>query len=865
MSIRKLHLPALCLLLVLLATAVSSAAPLVKTLPNGLRVIVERFPAAPVAAVRLFVQTGSVYEGRFAGCGLSHLVEHSVEHGSALYTADQIRSVFGELGESRNAFTSQDDTWYVITTPAAGAEEALRVTADMVLAPLLTDEAVEEEKGVILHEMQMDEDEPNRVLWDVFNSTLLLQHPARLPIAGFRDQFTKLTGADARAYHRARYAPENVIAVVVGDFDAAAMMAQAEKILAAYPARATLPTPLPQEPPVLSRREAVREQPGLTRSRLLLGWHSVSLFENDMYPLDLLAGVLGRGETSRLGSRLQVRDKLVDQVWCGDDTPPYDPGAFVIGATFAPEKEAQVRAALLEEIVRVRDRGVTAEELARVRRQVRADKVFSSQTAEGRADALGSDLLLTGDVDFTTHYLERMDRVTPAQVQAAARKYLDPAVYTLALLRPPAAPATTVGSATPAAVSSSTRVVLSNGLRVILTSRPGSGAVQMLTATAAGLRLEPTGQAGLSSFTAEMLTRGAQGETREALARTLEDHGATLSAYSGRNSVGLSGQALTEDADLLASRLANCLLRPAFPDTEIESLRQDVLASIAAQEEDPFYVGELLLGESVFPQHPYRNPQTGTAPSVKSLQRANLVDFHRAVFSPKGTVLVISGDLTREAGLHLAQKYFGGWQAAGQAPAAPALDPPLTAPVAQETERPQAQAMVLYGWRGPRLTDPDLPVWEVLFGVLNSQSPTGPVFPPLRQAGLAYVAGAGLIPGLDPGEALLYAATDAATVPQVRAGLDAAVRRLQDQPLSAETLAQTQQSLVASQALGLADPEAMDRSQALDELYGLGYEHYLRYPEDIRQVTAAQVQTLARATLDMTHSVVVVTRPVAKK
>jgi zinc protease len=847
------------LLIVLLAGA-ALAQPLQQTLPNGLRVVVDRFPAAPVVAVRFFVHTGSVWEGKWDGCGLSHLVEHSVDHASAKFTADQMDAMRAQLGEDTDAFTDQEKTWYVYTTSSDKVDLAIEMMGDFVLAPALTTEAVEQEIHTIPHEIQMDEDEPEDVIWDLFNATLFLRHPQRLPIAGYLPSFQTLTPDDVRAYHHARYAPENVVLSVVGDIDPQAVMAHAARVLSAYPRRATLPVTLPVEPPLLTTRTAVRERPGLPRTHLILGWRSVDLFSPDMYPLDLLAEILGSGETSRLVSRLQYTDRLVDEIDAGDLTPYYDAGEFVVSATCAPEKTAPVEAAILQEVRRVRDRGVTPAEVDRARRQMKAGKVFSEQTADGRADALGQDLLLTGDAEFTEHYLQRMDTVTPAQVQAAARQYLDPEVYAVAVLRPPLVAGAPQPEGPAAAEPRSEKLVLPNGLRVIVNSQPGSGALYVLAGALGGLRLDPPDQPVRSRFLADLLVRGAAGRTRAQIAARLEDHGASLAPFTERDLLGLSGQALTADSDMIVSQLADCLRRPDFPGTEVTGERDETLAALAQQEESPYTVTDLLARALLFPHHPYRWPEEGSAEAVSSFTRADLLTAQRALLSPRQTVLVLAGDVTRAQALRLAQQYFGDWQAPGSAPAPPALDPPLASRLERTVERPQEQAILWYAWRTPPVTDPALPAWSCLFGYLSGHSGLDPLFSPLRAAGLVYDAGAFFDPGLDPGDAVVYAATDPAKTADCRQRLEAVLRAVQQQPLTAEQLSRTKDTLLTEHALALAAPSDRARLQARDELYGRGWDYYRGFADRIGKVTAADVQQVAEE-LPLDKCVVVETRP----
>jgi zinc protease len=650
---------------------------------------------------------------------------------------------------------------------------------------------------------------------------------------------------------------------VVGDIDPQQVLTYAARVLGAYPRRATLPVTLPVEPPMLTRRVAVQEKAGLPRAHLILGWRSVDIFSPDMYPLDLLAQILGSGATSRLAARLKYTDNLVDDVDCSDQTPFYDAGEFAVSATCAAEKLAPVEAAIVQEIRRVRDRGVTPAEVERARTQMKAGKVFTEQTADGRADARGEDLLLTGDALFTDHYLQRMDTVTPAQIQAAARQYLDPEAYALAVLRPPLPAGARQPEAPALPAPRSEKLVLPNGLRVIVDSQPGTGALYVLAGALGGLRLDPPDQPGRCNFLAEMLTRGAAGKTREQIAARLEDRGAALTPFAERDWFGLSGQALTGDSDLLVGLLADCLCRPDLPAAEIAQQRADEQTASAANEESPYTVTDLLMRSLLFPAHPYRWSEQGSEEATNALTRADLLAAQRSLLSPGRTVLVLAGDVTRASALRLAQQYFGDWQATSPAPAPPALDPPVAARVDRTIERDQEQAILYYGWRSPRLTDPALPAWSCLFGYLSGHSGLDPLFSLLRAAGLVYDAGAFFDPGLDPGDAVIYAATDPAKTGECRRRLEAVLRAVQQQPLTPAQLAQTKDTLLTGHALDLAAPADRARIQARDELCGRGYDFYQGYANRIEKVTAADVQKVAQE-LSLDRCVVAETRPGGK-
>jgi len=168
---------ALAALLIGCLAAKAVADPLVRTLDNGARLVVEENHATPVVAVRFYVNTGSVFEGQWLGSGISHYVEHCADRGAATRTAAQIQLETEELGNDANAYTSKRLTCYHIATAAEFAPRAIRLLGDYVLGATFPPEEVEIQRGIILREIARGEDEPSRLIYDLFEETMLQSHP----------------------------------------------------------------------------------------------------------------------------------------------------------------------------------------------------------------------------------------------------------------------------------------------------------------------------------------------------------------------------------------------------------------------------------------------------------------------------------------------------------------------------------------------------------------------------------------------------------------------------------------------------------------------------------------------------------------
>lgn len=849
----------------LMAVAVGHAwaAPTVLTLDNGLRLAVEEDHSAPVATVYFYVGTGSNYEAEWLGSGLSHILEHCVyESGTTTRTRAQIEEEHNALGNSSNAWTSQDTTAYYITTTGPMVLRAADLLADQIFHAALPEDHFKTEQGIILREMARSDDDPNTVVWQLSNETLFRVAPERHRIIGYPEQFRKLTQADMAAYYARAYVPENVVVSVVGDFSAPEIIKHLREVLGKEPQRAYRKPVLTVEPPPTAPRRGVRQDARYSRTYMIMSYPSVTLYSPDMYPLDVAAYILAHGDAARLVAKLRDEQGLVDTIEAYSLTPAYEAGSFAFWASMDPGREPQVEQALLAEITRLRDQPVTATELARAKRQKEAELIFSRATIEGKAAAYGADLLNPGDINFGQRYVAGIRQVTAADIQRVVRKYLRPEFRSVALVGPPAKATAVAATAGPAQETKIQRAQLPNGLRLLVQENHSVPMVNLFFAAPGGLRYENDKTAGLTSLMAQMLVRGTKTRDRLQIAQALEDVGGSLGPYSGRNSFGVAAQTLSADLPRAMALAAEVLRHPTFPAAELAQEKQQILAALASRPDDvDTYASDLML-KGLFPQHPFRFPSVGSAEVVKAATKADLFAWHKRLCRPEAMVLAVFGDTTMAAVKAQAERWFGDWPATGGS-----LTPaPAPVPLAKREEvtevRSQQQAVITYGFPGPRVDDPERYQRDVMMGVFAGiGGPAGRLHPALRGAELVYADWAYDVAAPEGGFVSVYAGTAPDKAAAAREKIEAIIRDLQASPPSAAELALAKVSALTNHATGLQSSAARAQNAALDELMGLGAEEMFRYTEGITQVTAEQVQAQARKWLNLERCVVVVTRP----
>src|ERR1051325_4944151 len=198
-------------------------------LPNGLTLIMKRDTSAALASVQVWVKTGSVHENAHLGAGLSHYLEHMLFKGTERRAGRDISATVQAHGGYINAYTTFDRTVYYIDLPSEHTSVALDLLADAVLHSTLPADEVAKEKDVILREIDMCLDDPDQRLSQALFETAYRTPPYRQPIIGHRDVFSAVTREDLTGYYRARYVPNNLVVIVVGDIDPAATRAKVEE------------------------------------------------------------------------------------------------------------------------------------------------------------------------------------------------------------------------------------------------------------------------------------------------------------------------------------------------------------------------------------------------------------------------------------------------------------------------------------------------------------------------------------------------------------------------------------------------------------------------------------------------------------
>ncbi|WP_091061135.1 pitrilysin family protein [Opitutus sp. GAS368] len=827
------------------------------TLLNGLTVLLRHDTAAPVSSVQVWVKTGSTHEGAHLGAGLSHYLEHMLFKGTERRAGREISATVQAHGGYINAYTTFDRTVYYIDVPSIHTAVAIDLLADATLHSLLPAEEVTKEKDVILREIDMCLDDPDQRLSQALFETAFRTHPYRQPIIGHRDVFAANTREDLLAYYRARYVPNNLVVVIAGAFDPVATRAAIAEHFGKAPRVRLAPVLVPDEPVQLSRRDQHLSE-DVQVSRAGLGWQIPGLTHPDAPALDMLAMVLGHGDSSLLWQAIREKARLVHSI----DAMAWSPGTsglFYISFLADPDKRVAAESAILAELARIGQKGISPKALAKAVRQAVTSEINMRKTMSGQASRLGAGEVVVGDINYARTYFERLFALTPAGLKKVMHTYLVPEKLTVVSSNPAGAAAAPVlrGLGEGGSSLDFEELTLPNGARLLLQPNKHLPNLHLRLALAGGPMFEPADRRGLTNLLSTLLAKDTTKRSAEEVARAIEAVGGAFEDFSGNNSYGLMAEVLPGDADLALELISDAVLRPAFKPARLEVERESALAALKEGLDDVVTVGRKAMRAKFFGAHPFAIESGGDEAGLKAITVADLRALHRRQLVSGNAVLAVAGDFDAKKLVPKLKAFLAQLPKGAAAKATAALK--VKAGDFTETQ-PRQQAIVFQAFPGPGLHAPDYTVSEVMDELFSGMS--SHLFERVREEkSLAYFVRSSRIVGLETGMFYFYAGTSPQRYGEVVEELNLEITRVQGGGVTPEELARCQTRLKAGKRMGLQTNSSRAMQSALNAVYGLPVNDWRTYDTRIDAVTLADVQAFARRYFKSGSRVQLVVKP----
>ena len=389
-------------------------------LPGGLRVLTETMPGVLSATLGIWVGVGSRDEDPGVA-GASHFLEHLLFKGTTSRSALEIATAMDAVGGEMNAFTAKEHTCYYANVLASDLPLAVTLLADLVTEACNTAEDLESERTVVLEEIAMRDDEPSDAVHDLFSETMFGDTPLGRSVLGTAESIEGLTRDDVDGWYRGRYAMPSIVVTAAGRVEHAAVL---DLITAAFADRLggdARPAPLrlgdmaPDKPARSAGLIARRTE----QTHLLLGLPGIGRLDDRRYAAAVLDAAVGGGMSSRLFQEIREKRGLVYSV--GSALTHYaGTGSFSVYAGCAKKRVPEVLRLVREELARVAADGLSSEEVARARGQLKGNLVLGLEDTGSRMSRLGKSELSYGEYLPVLEVLARLDAVDEGQVRSVA-------------------------------------------------------------------------------------------------------------------------------------------------------------------------------------------------------------------------------------------------------------------------------------------------------------------------------------------------------------------------------------------------------------------------------------------------------------
>lgn len=742
------------------------------TLSNGLDLIMHVDRTIPIAAVNVWYHVGSQNEEPNR-TGFAHLFEHIMFKGSRHHHREYFLPL-QEVGASINGSTTTDRTNYYEDVPAEYLELALWLEADRMgfLLDALDEESFDTEREVVKNERRQSyENRPYGLAGQEIRKSLFPpNHPYHWQTIGSQEHLDAASIEDVKAFFRRFYAPNNASLAIAGDIDIEETKQLVEKYFGDLPPAPPVPR-MQRWIPHLNSEVRLELEDSVQLPRIFFAWAGPPRFDEDEAPLDVLVTILGEGRSSRFYRSL-VYEKQLARAASGYYASMEIAGELRMDATLSPGATIEAtEEALLAEIARIQNEPPSEEEVQRAVNSLEAHYVRQLESVGGfggRADLLNFYNVFTGDPDCVNQDFQRYARVTPADVQRVAQRYLTEGRVRLVINPRESVTAGTTpidrtiqpGPGRPRRFEPPVprRIALAGGMDLLVVEKREVPIVAAGVYVPGGAVLDPADRPGLSSLTGRLLIEGTKTRSSTQIADEADFIAAHPNVGVDRENVIVSLEALSRHWPRALDLLSDVLLNPTFPDQEVERIRRERITDLRRLRDDPNAITErvstgLLFGRDSAHGHPI----SGREDSIAAITRDEIVAQHAQVLLGVRPTFLIVGDIDGDEVARQLETAFAGLKGAADTAPSEAVTGERSATTIYLVDKPGApQSVIAVGQVGVPRNHPDytpLVVMNMAFGGqftarlnMNLREDKGYTYGyrsrfDWRRAGSSYVAG----------------------------------------------------------------------------------------------------------------------------
>ena len=843
-------------------------------LKNKLPVILVPSAKSPVVSVQMWVKTGSADEPKGYE-GISHFIEHLVFKGTRKYKVGEIANIVEASGGELNAYTSFDQTVFYVTISKNYTDVALDVVAEMMGHPTFVADEIDSEREVVCEEIKMGQDSPQRSATQLLFSSVFKKHAYGIPVIGYEKNVRSWSQKKIVRYYQSRYVPSNMTLIVSGDFEPKEMRKKIESFYSDFKPFKLQKLKRKKEP-VQKKQTVSAKHKQLTETTFQIAFHAPHVKHKDIPAMDVLALILGQGETSRLYSKLRLEKSLVNSI-SAFNYNPQDNGLFAVSLKCINQDKEEIFKSLFHEIELIKSEEPSWDEIKKAIINLSSEQFYSIETVDGIAQKIGSAQFYLGDTNAHEKYLKKVQKIKPSDVKKVAQKYLVMSKSNISFLGPqteteykkigqqafkiwnvlqkqksgkikkenkkikiPKIEFKKLKSGKAAEIE---KFKTAKGTEVLYLTSTEIPTVSAKLIFGGGSRLESQSQQGLTEMLTRTLVTQTQKMNEEQLLKSIESCAAGLTAFGGKNTIGFSFDYMKIFEKNILS-IGEQVINEAVFDTEVFNREKLILKNqITARQDQPSYLCGRQFNQAMFPSHPLSYDQSGTHETLENVNKLMVQDLFQKIRTNNNMQLVVVGDTNIKLWTDLVEKIEKTF-VPGQRQLGTVQVPPLKEEKRIFLEKDKEQSHVIIGWQALSLSDPRRYVLQVIQAVMAGQG--GRLFFELRDKNsLAYSVSPIKMESLETGYFGGYIACSPDKVEKAIQMFKDEFKKIVETEIADEELSRAKKYLIGQHDIGLQRKSSICNLIAFDHFYGNSYEESLNVADKYNEVTKQDVLKLA--------------------
>ncbi len=835
-------------------------------LKNGMTVLKNLQTKSPVVSVQIWVNNGSANEPEDVA-GVSHFIEHLLFKGTKSFGPGEIAQYIEGAGGQLNAYTSFDQTVYYMTLGSSKIDVGLKALSEMVFHPLFESLEIDREREVVIEEIRRGLDEPSRVNSQFAFKSFFKEHPYGKPIIGNDHIIEKITVEKIKEYFNEHYHPKHMFLLVTGDFDEKTIDKEIIKYFGVDVKFDPFKEKI-QSLPDFSKKEFVTQKTNFEDSVFNFYWPSAPLNSKDYVCLEILALILGQGESSCLYKSLKLENPIVKTIGCYAYSLK-QPGIFAINYKPMVGQEEAALVAFKNELANICKRGLTNEDFEKAITNFKSEVFYSMETCDGLARMVGQNYFYMKDENYNEKYLLLLEQITLSDIEDVFERFVLKVPVKLfvstqqennyvekiqsifetnfieelklkrnkninefnALLWKPKKQQD----------SSIKEFVLDHGARVYIKSQNETPVIQMDMAFLGGEKIDNS-KGALALIAQKSWGRETKRLTESELVFKFDNLASSHSVFSGKHSLGMQVSTLSPFFEKMMELNFELLKETEVSQKIIDRDVHFITKHYENRKDNPLQVAFQEFMTQMFEGHYYENDSLKEVSLMKKMDSKNLSQFIDQHFDPANLVLSVVGDVDVDHTLRLIENglsqlklkkqpiKFGSYKG-------PQRDKSI------EIESSKEQAQIIFGFQGLTYKDPRRPILSVVQSILSGQG--GRLFLELRdKASLAYTVSPIRMEGQESGYFGSYIACAPSKKIKAIQMMKDEFEKLISNPVASSELNAAKASLIGRAEISLQRNSEISEKVLFDAIYGLQYDSYLNYAKAIESVTAEDIGKL---------------------